>query len=150
MYSRRRWGVNAAAGAVAAALGLAAGIPAAQSTAIPPAGACDPAFTRLFTPPHPQLGRYDVCTTGEPIAAVARPGWRIEAAPPLDAFGTAGAYDRAALVRLYGGRPVRVARGWRETEAGFESLTLVSPYPDPSFTRLESGTLIIRLILCCR
>ena len=76
---------------------------------------CDAVLTALFTPARPQLGRYEVCTTREPLTAVARPEWRIETVPPLDAFGAAGAYSRAALSRLYGGRRVSVARGWTET-----------------------------------
>ena len=48
---------------------------------------------------------------------------------PLEAFGAAGPYDRAALARLYAGRRVRVARGWIERDDRFESITLLSPYP---------------------
>ena len=105
---------------------------------------CDPVLTTLFTPVRPRLGRYEVCTTREPLTAVARPEWRIETAPPLDAFGAAGPYDRAALARLYGGRRVIVARGWTEDGDRFESLTLISPHPDATLTRLMPGTLVIR------
>ena len=104
-------------------------------------------LTALFTPARPQLGRYEVCTTREPLAAVARPEWRIETVPPLDAFGAAGAYDRAALSRLYGGRRVTVARGWTEHGDRFESLTLISPHPDATLTRLMPGTLVIRHVI---
>jgi len=130
---------------------------------------CDPAFARLFAPPHPRVGRYEVCVSADPLTALVDPDWPIETTGPLDAFGLAGTYNRAALVRLYGGRPVQVAFGWRRMEGRigrsldrpidgqadgtvdgtFESLTLISPYPDPTLTRLEPGTLIIRLILCC-
>ena len=48
---------------------------------------------------------------------------------PLDAFGAAGPYNRAALARLYAGKRVRVARGWIERGDRFESVTLLSPYP---------------------
>jgi hypothetical protein len=105
---------------------------------------CDAVLTTLFTPARPQLGRYEVCTSREPLTAVARPGWRIEMLPPLDAFGAAGPYDRAALSRLYGGRRVGVARGWTEEGNRFESLTLISPYPDATLSRLMPGTLVIR------
>jgi hypothetical protein len=110
---------------------------------------CDPRFATLFTPAHPQLGRYEVCTSTRPLDALVRNGWPIEPTAPTDAFGAAGAYDRAALARLYGGRRPLVARGWIQGNGTFESVTLVSPYPDPSLTHLEPGTLIIRFIICC-
>ena len=113
----------------------------------PPALDCDSTLTTLFTPARPQLGRYEVCTTREPLTAVARPGWRLEMVPPLDAFGSAGAYDRAALSRLYGGRRVIIARGWSEHDNRFESLTLLSPHPDATLTRLMPGTLVIRHVI---
>lgn len=108
---------------------------------------CDAVLTALFTPARPQLGRYEVCTTREPLAALVGPDWRIEAVPPLDAFGAAGAYDRAALARLYGGRRATVARGWTEHGERFESIMLISPHPDASLTRLMPGTLVIRHVI---
>jgi hypothetical protein len=152
MYSARRAAVNVFAGLMAGlfASGQPTAAASARAQADPSAVSCDPAFARLFTPPHPRAGRYEVCVSARPIDAAADAGWRIEAASPPDAFGSAGTYNRAALARLYGGRQVQVARGWRESDQGFESLTLISPYPDPTLTRLEPGTLIIRLILCCR
>ena len=105
---------------------------------------CDPALLPLFTPPHPHLGRYEVCASDAPLRAVN--GGTIEALEALDAFGDAGAYDRAALARLYGGTRVRVARGWTRTGDRFESITRLSPYPDASLTRLLPGTLEIRFI----
>jgi hypothetical protein len=101
----------------------------------------------LFTPRHPQLGRYEVCTTTAKLALVAHPEWKIKALQPLDAFGAAGSYDRPALSRLYGGRRPSVARGWTEQGGRFESLTFISPYPDATLTRLMSGTLVIRYIV---
>src|SRR4029450_6441787 len=94
---------------------------------------CDPALTALFTPPHPQAGRYEVCTTTDPIETVAEHGWTIEALDPLDPAGSAGPYDRFAVSRLYGGRRVQVARGWHEPlgsardrqDGVFESITLI-------------------------
>lgn len=114
--------------------------------------ACDPAWAALFTPPHPVAGTYTACSTSAPLDdVVADPdGVRygaVEALDPLDAFGTAGPYDRSALARLYGGRRARVARGWRQTDHEFESVTLVSPYPDPALMRLMPGTLAIRYTL---
>ena len=110
---------------------------------------CDPALTALFTPPRPRLGRYEVCTTPDPLERVAEgsgePHYSSnEMLEPLDAFGEAGPYNRAALTRLYAGRRVRVARGWIEHADRFESITLLSPYPDASLTRLVPGTMMIR------
>ena len=108
---------------------------------------CDAALAALFTPARPQLGRYEVCTTPEPLTALARPEWLIETLPPLDAFGGAGAYDRAALSRLYGGRRVIVARGWIEQGNRLDAFTLISPHPDATLTRLLPGTLVIRHVI---
>jgi hypothetical protein len=112
---------------------------------------CDAAFEALFTPKSSPDGRYEVCVTDETVssgrtvtesARLAEP----ERLEPLDAFGTAGSYSRSRLVQLYGGRRVTVQRGWREDDGRFESVTLLSPYPDPTLTRLHSGTMIIRWI----
>ena len=82
---------------------------------------CEPALAALFTPPRPAIGRYEVCTTADPLESVVADGgssgWyfgAIEALNALDAFGTAGPYDRSQLARLYGGVRARVARGWRQ------------------------------------
>ena len=113
---------------------------------------CDPSLTALFTPPHPRLGRYEVCTTSESIeqalteGSPAEPRHAIEPLEALDAFGTAGTYNRAALARLYGGTRVRVARRWQRRDDQFVSETLLSPYPDPTLTRLNPGTMLIRWI----
>jgi len=102
---------------------------------------CDPALTALFTPARPQLGRFEVCTTDDPLEGDA------EALEPLDAFGAAGAYDRAALQRLYGGTRVRVQRSWSATVDAFVSTTRLSPYPNAALTQLLGGTLEIRWYL---
>ena len=116
-----------------------------------PAAGCDPVLTALFTPRAPEIGRYDVCTSASPleqaIADRTAEGFQfgeIEHLEPADAFGTGGAYDRFALVRLYGGQRVRVARGWRQRGATFESVTVLSPYPDAALSRLTDGAMIIR------
>ncbi len=115
--------------------------------ALPPfilaaAAICDPALAALFTPLHPELGRYEVCTSDAPLDGDA------ESLEPLDAFGAAGAFDRARLARLYGGVRVRVARSWRRTaDGGFESITRLSPYPDAALARLLPGTMEIRWVL---
>ena len=36
---------------------------------------CDPALIALFTPPHPRLGRYEVCASEAPIQAVSQLAW---------------------------------------------------------------------------
>jgi hypothetical protein len=111
---------------------------------------CDPGLAALFAPPHPGLGRYEVCTTAEAIEAVADSGRAeehygdLEALESLDAFGTESGYDRSRLARLYGGTRVRVVHGWKASPGSFESVTLLSPYPDPSLTRLIPGTMAIR------
>jgi hypothetical protein len=119
---------------------------------------CSPALAALFTPSRPVVGHYEVCTVEEPIDAVVKdvrgtgaPGGddathygAVEDADWLTAFGSAGTYDRAHVARLYGGRGVRLARGWRKDGNRFESVTLISPYPDAALTRLNPGTLVIR------
>ena len=114
--------------------------------------ACDPAFLALFTPPKPVVGHYEACPIEEPIDSVVKSDTAthygaVEDADWLTAFGSAGSYDRAHVARLYGGTGVRLARGWRKEGSRFESITLISPYPDPSLTRLERGTLVITLVL---
>jgi hypothetical protein len=108
---------------------------------------CDGALTGLFTPRRPLMGRYEVCTTRQPLQAVLPDGWTVENLGPLDAFGNAGTYDKASVARLYGGRRAAVARGWIQEDGHYESVTLISPYPDASFRRLEPGTLVIRFII---
>ena len=113
---------------------------------------CDPSLTALFTPVHPERGRYEVCTTSESIEqalAEGKPAKLRDAIEPLealDAFGAAGTYNRATLARLYGGTRVRVARRWQQRDDQFISETLLSPYPDPTLTRLNPGTMLIRWI----
>ena len=114
---------------------------------------CDAGLTSLFTPLRPSLGRYEVCTTDEPLDQMAAPtpdGPKYapsELLEPLEAFGAAGPYDRAALARLYAGKRVRVVRGWVERGDRFESITLLSPYPDATLTRLRPGTMVIKWTL---
>jgi len=134
---------------------LAASLPLKGTPA--PEYACDQAFTRLFTPPRPILGRYEVCTTSAAVEELlqAQPGrlgtarryGPIEALEALDAFGASGTYKRTSLSQLYGGTRVRVVRGWSESDAGFQSITLLSPYPDATLNRLLPGTLEIRWTL---
>jgi hypothetical protein len=120
-------------------------------TTLAPTLACDPTLAALFTPLRPSLGAYEVCTTTDSLEDVvmAASGARFapsELVDPLDAFGAAGRYSRAALAQLYKGKRVRVARGWTKHADRFESMTLLSPHPDATLTRLLPGTMVIRWI----
>ena len=64
---------------------------------------------------------------------------------PYDAFGLSGSYNRWKVAGLYRSRRAQVARGPRVDQGQTESWTLISPYPDETLQRLESGTLIIVL-----
>jgi len=101
---------------------------------------CDPALTALFTPPRPELGRYEVCTSDEPLEGDA------ESVDALDAFA-AGTYDRSKLQRLYGGTRVRTTRSWTADASTLVSTTRLSPYPDASLTQLHGGTMEIRFTI---
>ena len=107
---------------------------------------CDPALAALFAPRAALVGRYDVCADPRPLIEVAPREWTVDALEAFDAFGTAGAYNRAALARLFGGRRTRVARGWTRRGDRFEAVTLISPHPDKTLSRLEPGTLVVRWI----
>jgi hypothetical protein len=114
----------------------------------PPAAACDPAFGAFFVPARSRLGAYEVCTTNDlPAVALSREGF-VAAEPEwlevLDAFGAAGRFDRAHMTQLFNGRRLDVRRGWRLADGRFESMTAISPYPDPTLTALREGTLTIR------
>ncbi len=144
-----------AAAATVACLGATAST-RAQSPASAP-GTEAPAYVGLFAPPtHAAAYRAYVSplpadallrTIQDDPAAVRTPGaWELRDGPPLDAFGRSGSYNRSRLARLYGSRVVSVARGARAAGGRItESWTLVSPYPDPSLERLESGTLVLIL-----
>ena len=105
------------------------------------ASSCDPALAALFTPMRPHVGRYEACTASEPLGEDA------DALEALDAFGAAGTYDRARLARLYGGTRARVTHSWTRTSGEFIAITRISPYPDPTLSRLIPGTLEIRFIV---
>ena len=115
---------------------------------------CDPTLAALFAPARAELGRYEVCAESDSIDAIVAAGrpeglhyGNPEPAEALDALGASGDYDRAKVARLYGGSRPRVARGWRQDGGRFESVTLISPHPDASLTRLLPGTLVIRWII---
>jgi hypothetical protein len=113
---------------------------------------CDSALTALFTPVRPRLGYYEICTTADALddlksGADGHHYGPAETIDALDAFGIGGTYDRGRLAQLYAGRTVRVVRGWRQQGDRFESVTLISPYPDAALRRLLPGTMVIRWIL---
>jgi len=129
----------------------------AAPAAAEPVYACDPALARLFTPASPILGQYDVCTSpmalDDELVRARAEGvtfGAVELVDALDAFGGAGSVDGSRLARLYRGARPRVARGSRADGDRFESVTLISPYPDAGLSRLLDGTLRIRFHLQTR
>ena len=118
-----------------------------------------PAFLQLFTP---AAGReaYRAATSPADLDTILRTmagdaslvrtpdAWTPRSESILDVFGKSGAYDRWTLVRLFGSRQPRVARGAKIVNGrAAESWTLISPYPDARLERLEPGTLLIVLSL---
>jgi hypothetical protein len=116
----------------------------------------DATLTRQFTPASAPKDTYRAYVTEAPLEQVlgafkgvaqsesVQGAWTIEETDPLSAFGEAGLYDRGKVARLYGGKRARVARGpIVRNGRTIRSITLVSPYPAPSLTSLERGTLII-------
>ncbi len=115
---------------------------------------CDPALASLFTPGHAQLGRYEVCTTADPIEAVlaggglARPDTTIEALESLEAFGGARLVTTDRVWRACTAATACGSRGDGPTPtAASNCVTLLSPYPDASLTHLNPGTMVIRWTL---
>jgi hypothetical protein len=118
-------------------------------------GEPDPALTRLFTPQGAAPGTYCAVPFGASIDTLAREyaarepadakgAWRVRSVAPLDAFGSAAPYDRPTVAMLFGGKRIRLARGpVRRQGRVVASLTLASPYPDATLTRLMPGTLVI-------
>jgi hypothetical protein len=117
-----------------------------------------PEYLPLFAPSGPRATAYEAFVSPRTLDAAlesleAEPGllappgaWQPKPLLPFDAFGQTGRYDRWKMARLYGSRRAQVARGPRGAEGRVtESWTLISPYPDPSLTRLEPGTLLIVL-----
>ena len=113
----------------------------------------DASLTRLFTPMGAAPGIYSAYRLTEGVEAVARrlggpagdssAAWAIEPLSPLDAFGSDTPYDRARLARLYGASRPRVARGAMVIDGCRVAVTLISPVPDLTLSRLEPGTLAI-------
>jgi hypothetical protein len=121
-----------------------------------PVAACaaDPVLAALFTPQRPAAGTYEVCVAAASIEIVLAAGkgeglqfGTVDAADPLDVFGTAGPYERSVVSRLFGGRRANVAHGWSTHGRALTSVTLVSPYPNRTLTALVNGTLVIRYVV---
>jgi hypothetical protein len=117
-------------------------------------GVLDPALTRLFTPRSVPAGTYVVYRSERSIYDISAalkaedpdppPGaWTAERQDPLDAFDGASRADRFRLAELYVGFHPLVARGSLVRDGDRRAYTLISPYPDPSLTRLEPGTMVI-------
>jgi hypothetical protein len=118
-------------------------------------GSVDPLLTRLFTPPRARRGTYCAIPTGMSIERMTADyasrepsgtdtAWRVRLVSPLDAFGSAAPYDRPTVALLFGGQRIRLARGPISRDGRtVASITLASPYPDASLTRLMPGTLMI-------
>jgi hypothetical protein len=157
----RTWRAIAIAAALLVSTSVRTGdVAADEGQSLEPPGTPAPALARLFTPLQAPVGTYTVTVLTEGIDAAlervkqvlapdAQPGrppgsWQVQQADPLEAFGTAGVYDRSKVARLYTGRRVSVVRG--PVERGRKvvaAVTLISPYPDATLSRLEKGTLVI-------
>lgn len=139
---------------VAASLAV---LPAPVNGADPVLWQAAPAYIELLAPAS-QRQTYSISVTDRSLAdvlaeiaadpaAVQTPGaWQPRNESPVDAFGTAGAYNHWLILRLYGSRQPRVARGARMDRGRVaEAWTLVSPYPSTDLGTLHPGTM--RLIL---
>jgi hypothetical protein len=119
-----------------------------------------PEFIPLFAPPRTHTEAYRAYVSPLDLGTVLQrlehdpsllhpPGaWIPAALLPFDAFGQTGGYERWKLARLYGARRALVARGPRGSRGRpTQAWTLISPYPDRDFERLEPGTLVLVLVL---
>ena len=109
-----------------------------------------------FAPPN-QAERYQFFVTPAPIDEVA--AFYVERTPQgpadhfvvrpgaPDAFDNLAQFSRSKLARLYKGRAPRLARGPIMASKGSPDLEavalLMSPYPEPDLSGLNSGTLIM-------
>jgi len=123
-------------------------------------------LARLFTPRHAAPGAYEVvvldgtieraravvAAAAEPAAAEGRPGPSpVLEMDPLMAFGEAGTYEKTTVARLYAGRKAKVVRIPVERDGRtVAAVTLVSPYPDATLSRLVEGTMGIVLYIGAR
>ena len=137
---------------------LLAGLVAGVGPGRPDLGVADAALTRLFTPLSMPPGTYVVYRSPRPIAeltaalraldpAPAPGAWEPTRPEAHDAFGQSGLYDRFRLAELFGGQRLTVVRGSLRREDVRLAYTLISPYPDPTLSRIESGTMVIVLTI---
>jgi hypothetical protein len=121
-----------------------------------------PALAKQFTPRHAPAGAYEVVVLEGGIqrareqvleavrsaSATVPPGeaLALQSLDPLQAFGRAGTYSQTTVARLYTGRKANVVRIPVEQHGRtIAAITLISPYPDPTLSRLEEGTMLILL-----
>jgi hypothetical protein len=110
---------------------------------------CSNALALMFAPPRlgsPSRSSPEVCLSNAPLADVIPAGWSAEALPAAEVFAAADPRVKRVVAVLYGGQRPLVARGWIAREDQLESVTLISPSPDPSITHLVPGTLLIRVV----
>jgi hypothetical protein len=110
---------------------------------------CSSALARIFAPPNvagPFSGAPEVCQSPAPLEVVLPAGWFSQPAAAADLFAAADPHVKRRVAMLYGGRRPLVARGWIATGDALESVTLISPRPDPASGRLLPGTLLIRVV----
>ena len=117
-------------------------------------GVADPALTRRFTPASVAKGTYVVYRSDRPLQELAAalsaedpdpsPGaWKVERQDVLDALDGASRADRFRIAALYVGLHPLVARGSLVRDGRRVAYTLISPYPAPSLSGLEPGTMVI-------
>lgn len=131
-------------------------------------GRLSDAHRRLFTPLGAPRGAYivkvlaspmadarrevmtalGVAERGEPDASRAGVPWAVRRLEVAEAFGASGPYEPIRVARLFNGRRVEVSRGpVMRHGRPIASVTLISPYPDATLSRIEPGTLVIVLRL---
>lgn len=111
--------------------------------------ACSTVLALMFAPPIVESSRHrssEVCQSDASLTDVIPARWSVDAVPAADLFAAAEPHTKRLVVMLYGGRSPRIARGWMATQDTLESVTLISPRPDPVNHRLLPGTLLIRVI----
>jgi hypothetical protein len=123
-----------------------------------------PELAKQFTPLRAPAGAYEVMVLEEGIerarervltavhtasaATPSREAPAVRSLDPLQAFGRAGTYNQTTVARLYTGRKANVVRIPVEQHGRtIAAITLISPYPDPTLTHLEEGTMVIVLHL---
>ncbi len=112
-----------------------------------PDAVCPPHLARLFAPADATRDgsvQYLVCRSARPLDELRPPTWSAGESGAADAFAGASPEVRRAVALLYGGRRLRVARGWVEGPESLDSIALIAPPPSDSLDRIASGTLIIR------